>query len=912
MIKAIFIDSTTAQYTAEEFSWLQKFFLQAGILGDSSGNLGLAVSQKSSGANMSVDVAIGNALIDFTKNSTNWKVIGLNNAIVNVAIAANSSGSNRVDAIIMRASVTTEPNSLKNNIITIKRVAGTGTSALSDGAISTAISGDAFIRLANVTVSNGASSIVNANIADTRIQCYTNEAIKLAPKTINFSILSSDPITPVEGQVWYNSTTHTLCFFNGTITQYLGLTTGVLTINDIYGDGISASQTNNNAIVGFGLTDATGNNNKLYSSFPASKTILSSIKIKKGYPTIPVNATNNFATFTFKNSLADALSKSGSLTGAGSVSFVNDIYNNATSSRRYGASGYGKDTGNLYAGITGNFTLQTRYTKNSSSNTTANACIAEIGSLGSSVGFGIWLNNTSSTSNGAAAKEIHLRINGTYNANNSSFNTGYVIPDNVTVDMKYVYNGSSISFYKKEIGIDQDWVLFKSFAWTTNPSSNTNISIGCRNENTSDYVIGDIEYVAISNSATPNIFYGENTNSDVVINIYADNAGAPNTSSSLATVTIPAIEWKALLENVDSEIILSSSINTVNGNTYWIELSQTTPHDILYPILCYKNSNVAGYSLKRKNTTDGIVSITGSLYIKALITNAGKLVNLNNYALIPSDLFKDFYFGDGSDGDVVISSNTTLIRDMYYNNLTVNTGITLDPNGYKIFVKDTCTVLGTGKIARNGGDGTDGTTFSAGTGGSAMNSGSCGIGGKGGDGGYNGGAGGAGGSLTNSLVISNPAGTTSVTAATNTKANPIISIPKVFINDLAFNMKNTVGIFNGGAGGAGGNSSGQNGGYRGGGGGGTGGGVIFISASKIVLAALDSVQSKGGKGGQGGQSGLGNGADGGGGNGGAIVIICRKNTGFIDQSIACPGGLGGGSSSSTAKGNTGTVYFYKI
>ena len=36
-------------------------------------------------------------------------------------------------------------------------------------------------------------------------------------------------------------------------------------------------------------------------------------------------------------------------------------------------------------------------------------------------------------------------------------------------------------------------------------------------------------------------------------------------------------------------------------------------------------------------------------------------------------------FGDGSDGDVTISGNATLARDMRYRNLTVNAGVTLDP-----------------------------------------------------------------------------------------------------------------------------------------------------------------------------------------------------------------------------------------
>lgn len=45
------------------------------------------------------------------------------------------------------------------------------------------------------------------------------------------------------------------------------------------------------------------------------------------------------------------------------------------------------------------------------------------------------------------------------------------------------------------------------------------------------------------------------------------------------------------------------------------------------------------------------------------------------------------YFWDWSDWDVTISWSVTLTRDMYYNNLTINTWNTLIPNGYRIFVK---------------------------------------------------------------------------------------------------------------------------------------------------------------------------------------------------------------------------------
>lgn len=62
-------------------------------------------------------------------------------------------------------------------------------------------------------------------------------------------------------------------------------------------------------------------------------------------------------------------------------------------------------------------------------------------------------------------------------------------------------------------------------------------------------------------------------------------------------------------------------------------------------------------------------------------------------------------FGSGFDGDVTISSNTSLTRDMYYNNLTIQTGFTLSPKWFRIFVAGTLNCEWTGKIASNWGNG---------------------------------------------------------------------------------------------------------------------------------------------------------------------------------------------------------------
>lgn len=57
----------------------------------------------------------------------------------------------------------------------------------------------------------------------------------------------------------------------------------------------------------------------------------------------------------------------------------------------------------------------------------------------------------------------------------------------------------------------------------------------------------------------------------------------------------------------------------------------------------------------------------------------------------------DPIYGPGSDGDVTISSNTSLSADMYYNNLTINNNITLTTNGYRVFVKNVLS-LGDGSV----------------------------------------------------------------------------------------------------------------------------------------------------------------------------------------------------------------------
>ena len=68
---------------------------------------------------------------------------------------------------------------------------------------------------------------------------------------------------------------------------------------------------------------------------------------------------------------------------------------------------------------------------------------------------------------------------------------------------------------------------------------------------------------------------------------------------------------------------------------------------------------------------------------------------ISRYEQSVASLGNDAVYGPGTDGSVIISGNTSLSSDMYYENLTINSGVTLNPNGFRVFVRNTLTVNGT-------------------------------------------------------------------------------------------------------------------------------------------------------------------------------------------------------------------------
>ena len=232
--------------------------------------------------------------------------------------------------------------------------------------------------------------------------------------------------------------------------------------------------------------------------------------------------------------------------------------------------------------------------------------------------------------------------------------------------------------------------------------------------------------------------------------------------------------------------------------------------------------------------------------------DAGKVPKLNSNGTLDGSFINDSFggTGDGSDGNVTISSPTTLTRDMFYNDLTVND--TLTTGGFMIRVKGTLSGNGAikypdGNNGSNGGNGSSGGGAVGGGGGGgggsavstgrfANTAGQSGAGGgngapnSGGDGGTGtsstksvgvngvaGGAGGHGSSYSNGSAAAGGGGSSGGTASKVITPGRILSLLVLGVDHL---LNGSISSYDGsagsgsGGGGGGGNSSGGNNGGR--------------------------------------------------------------------------------------------------
>lgn len=132
-----------------------------------------AVAQSSPVA-MSVTVATGKAYVYISSLASYYRT--LLDAAATVSIAANSSGSTRIDTICIKIDTGATPDADASNVATVVVVQGT------PGAGAPATPANHY-KLAEVTVASGAVSIANAAIADSRTQLNIRAGTKVGGVT---------------------------------------------------------------------------------------------------------------------------------------------------------------------------------------------------------------------------------------------------------------------------------------------------------------------------------------------------------------------------------------------------------------------------------------------------------------------------------------------------------------------------------------------------------------------------------------------------------------------------------------------------------------------------------------------------------------------------------------------------------
>jgi hypothetical protein len=317
------------------------------------------------------------------------------------------------------------------------------------------------------------------------------------------------------------------------------------------------------------------------------------------------------------------------------------------------------------------------------------------------------------------------------------------------------------------------------------------------------------------------------------------------------------------------------------------------------------------YSVTYDSPTRSVIVVTNEATVlpttEALLNDFVRNQYSNMAQEIPLDVEEVAIVSDSSgnglfpttssaDGDVIIDTNRTLTRNMYYNNLTVNENVVLNSNGWRIVVVDTLKLFGT--IANNGLDAIGitpgasssqiGTTYlgagsAGGAGLTAMGPGNPGApalhsccGGSGGRGG-----------IASFAAVGGPPGVFRPVMECEGGLRSLSTMPIAFLGRLLSTEPYLQGATGGGSGGCdkGGASVVKSGA------GGSGAGFIIIAARKIE--GFGKIAANGGNGSSASATGVSNGIGGGGGGGGGCIVIITQ-TGVPDTiTLHVKGGLAG-------------------
>ena len=220
-----FLNSANRIYNDVEFNKLPGLLFSDGIFNTKQATHALWRDEngdfkvKAPGDNMTIVAKAGSATLQILSNDLTQRIIIQEDNDLVATVAANPSIPVRVDAIVLRVdqSVITDDNlnAGGSNAVELICISGNGASALSDAAISTALGNNPFIRLADISVPQNATSVNDTLITDRRVLAKMTRTTKFASDVFRFYEVELDPKDPEAGDVWFNSTQGILKMYDG-------------------------------------------------------------------------------------------------------------------------------------------------------------------------------------------------------------------------------------------------------------------------------------------------------------------------------------------------------------------------------------------------------------------------------------------------------------------------------------------------------------------------------------------------------------------------------------------------------------------------------------------------------------------------------------------------------------------------
>lgn len=195
------IDNMTNHTSGDLRGAVNDFIRSEGVLDLDGGHF--LVTEKGT-PDMSVDVAEGIAYVlndsftEFASTQHYWDV--LKDASENLSISSNSSGSTRIDIVCIKIDTGASPDANASNVMTTIVVEGT------PGA-GTPSTPSNHLKLAEITVANGETSITTSEISDTRVQvafgqlldedAFTSNSATIAPSQQSVKVYVDTPIKSI-------------------------------------------------------------------------------------------------------------------------------------------------------------------------------------------------------------------------------------------------------------------------------------------------------------------------------------------------------------------------------------------------------------------------------------------------------------------------------------------------------------------------------------------------------------------------------------------------------------------------------------------------------------------------------------------------------------------------------------------